>query len=484
MIVEDVKMPKYQTVIGLETHAELSTRTKIFCGCKNEFGGAVNSNVCPVCMGLPGALPVLNDRVVEYAVKMGLALNCTINNISRLDRKNYFYPDLPKAYQISQSHIPLCVNGYVEFLFNGEMRKVGIEQIHIEEDAGKLIHSEISENVSLVDLNRCGVPLIEIVSKPEIRSSAEAYAYLKTIRSILRYLDICDCKMQEGSIRCDVNVSLNRQGEQLGTRCEMKNVNSFSAVVRAIDYEINRQSQLLDSGEDIVQQTRRWDDVKGRSFLMRTKENADDYRYFPEPDIPPVYIDQQRIDKLALSIPELPNRKLFRYIKEYGIDEKSAEYIADDLALSGFFDDCCGSKKHSPKSYCDWIMGELAKHMNERDIAFTDTKLTVKGLNDMLDAAARGEISSSAAKKVFDVLLSKDKAVSDIIDDLGLAQISDDEALKAIADRVIKENKKSVSDYKNGKTNALGFLIGQCMKVSKGKADPVKMKEIILSRLV
>lgn len=475
-------MADYCAVIGLETHAELNTKTKIFCGCKNEFGSKPNSNVCPVCLGLPGALPVLNSAVVDYAVRMGHALNCTINSISRLDRKNYFYPDLPKAYQISQSYIPLCVNGYVDFWYDGQVRRVRIDRIHIEEDAGKLIHSENGADRSYVDLNRCGVPLIEIVSQPDLRSSGEAYAYLKALRSILRYLDICDCKMQEGSIRCDVNVSLHREGEAYGTRCEMKNVNSFSAVQRAIDYEIGRQKQQLDSGSAILQQTRRWDDIKGKSFLMRTKENSDDYRYFPEPDIPPIRLDEEHIRELEIK-QELPNIKLIRYIDDIGIGQKEAEYISDDPELAHFFDECVSTGRHPAKSYCSWIMGELAKYLNANDKAFSQTKLTEGALNDLLDAVSAGKISVSAAKKAFEVIVESSEPVESIIDRLGLAQVTDETELEKIADKVLSENRKSVSDYKRGKTNALGYLVGQAMKASKGKADPVKMKDIILSKL-
>ena len=475
-------MSEYCAVIGLETHAELNTKTKIFCGCKNEFGSKPNSNVCPVCLGLPGALPVLNSAVVDYAVRMGHALNCTINSISRLDRKNYFYPDLPKAYQISQSYIPLCVNGYVDFWYDGQVRRVRIDRIHIEEDAGKLIHSENGADRSYVDLNRCGVPLIEIVSQPDLRSSGEAYAYLKALRSILRYLDICDCKMQEGSIRCDVNVSLHREGEAYGTRCEMKNVNSFSAVQRAIDYEIGRQKQLLDSGSAILQQTRRWDDIKGKSFLMRTKENSDDYRYFPEPDIPPIRLDEEHIRELEIK-QELPNIKLIRYIDDIGIGQKEAEYISDDPELAHFFDECVLTGRHPAKSYCSWIMGELAKYLNANDKAFSQTKLTEGALNDLLDAVSAGKISVSAAKKAFEVIVESSEPVESIIERLGLAQVNDETELEKIADKVLDENRKSVSDYKRGKTNALGYLVGQAMKASKGKADPVKMKDIILSKL-
>ncbi len=469
--------------IGLETHAELNTQTKIFCNCKNEFGNKPNTNVCPVCLGLPGALPVLNRSVVEYAAKIGLALNCKINCVSKLDRKNYFYPDLPKAYQISQSYIPLCENGFVEFWYDGRIRKVRIRQIHIEEDAGKLVHSESTDDISYIDFNRCGVPLIEIVSQPDIRSSGEAYAYLKTLKAILKYLDISDCKMQEGSIRCDVNVSLSREAEPLGTRCEMKNVNSFSAAARAIDYEINRQKMILNNGETVKQQTRRWDDVNGESYLMRTKENSDDYRYFPEPDIPPFQISNQRLCDIKNALPELPNKKLIRYIIDYGIAEKEAEYIAYDPELSDFFDKCCKTQKKPPKRYCSWIMGELVKYLNVTGTVLSQTKLTSDRLNELFDEIDNGVISNTAAKSVFEVLLEKDMKVAKIIADLGLTKLTDEVSLKAVAQQIINENAKSVTDYKNGKTNALGFLIGQCMKRTNGKADPIKMKEIMLSLL-
>ena len=476
-------MHEYLTAIGLETHAELSTDTKIFCNCKNRFGESPNTNVCPVCMGLPGALPTVNRTAVEYAVVMGHALNCKINLVSRFDRKNYLYPDLPKSYQISQSYVPICVDGWVDFWYNGEVRHVRIERIHIEEDAGKLIHNENSEEITFVDLNRCGVPLIEIVTKPDIRSPGEAAAYLKTIRSILTYLDICDCKMQEGSLRSDVNVSLNLPGEPLGVRCEMKNINSFSAVTRAAEYEIDRQRQILDSGGKIQQQTRRWDDLKRCSFLMRTKENADDYRYFPEPDIPPVEISIQRSEELKNSIGELANVKLIRYITKYRLNEKDAQYICSDPELASFFDRCVQSARFSPQDYSRRIMSELAKYLNDTNKSFEDTKLDVKRFNDLMEEVDKGSISNSAFKKAFIALAETDFDVKKIINDLGLLQLADENELERIAERVLKENPKSADDYKRGKTNALGYLMGQCMKISNGKANPVRMKEILLSHL-
>ena len=473
----------YEVVIGLETHAELSTESKIYCSCKNQFGLEVNSQVCPICMGMPGTLPTLNERVVEYAIKMGHALNCTINRVCKQDRKNYFYPDLPKAYQISQADVPLCENGYVDILSDGEVRRIGVTRIHIEEDAGKLLHSDKFHGSSLVDLNRCGVPLIEIVSEPDMKSSAEAKIYLETLKSILKYLDICDCKMQEGSIRCDVNVSVHKPGEPLGTRTEMKNVNSFSAAVRGIDYEINRQIEILEAGGTITQETRRWDDVKGVSTSMRSKEDAQDYRYFPEPDLLTIVVEQERVDELKKQIPELPNAKLLRYVNDFGITLKEATFVSESVELAGLFDECTAKGKAAPKSYISWIVGDLVKYLNDTGKTIADTKLTADKLIDLVDVINAKTISNASGKKVFAVLLEQDKAVKDIIAELGLSQVSDSAALEKIADEVLAANEKSVADFKNGKTNALGYLVGQCMKASKGKANPGMMKEIITKKL-
>ena len=473
----------YEVVIGLETHAELSTESKIYCSCKNQFGLEVNSQVCPICMGMPGTLPTLNEKVVDYAIKMGHALNCTINRVCKQDRKNYFYPDLPKAYQISQSDVPLCENGYVDILSDGEVRRIGVTRIHIEEDAGKLLHSDKFHGSSLVDLNRCGVPLIEIVSEPDMKSSAEAKIYLETLKSILKYLDICDCKMQEGSIRCDVNVSVHKPGEPLGTRTEMKNVNSFSAAVRGIDYEINRQIEILEAGGTITQETRRWDDVKGVSTSMRSKEDAQDYRYFPEPDLLTIVVEQERVDELKKQIPELPNAKLLRYVNDFGITLKEATFVSESVELAGLFDECTAKGKAAPKSYISWIVGDLVKYLNDTGKTIADTKLTADKLIDLVDVINAKTISNASGKKVFAVLLEQDKAVKDIIAELGLSQVSDSAALEKIADEVLAANQKSVADFKNGKTNALGYLVGQCMKASKGKANPGMMKEIITKKL-
>ena len=472
----------YEVVIGLETHAELNTESKIYCDCKNQFGLEVNSQVCPICMGMPGTLPTLNETVVDYAIKMGHALNCSINRVCKQDRKNYFYPDLPKAYQISQAEVPLCENGYVDVMVDGEQRRIGITRIHIEEDAGKLLHSDKFEG-SLVDLNRCGVPLIEIVSEPDMRSSAEAKAYLETLKSILQYLDICDCKMQEGSIRCDVNVSVHKPGEPMGTRSEMKNVNSFSAAVRGIDYEVNRQIEVLENGGTIEQETRRWDDVKGISVSMRSKEDAQDYRYFPEPDLLTIVVDQERVDALKSEIPELPNAKIVRYVKDWGMAQKDATFIAESVELAGLFDACLEKGKYPAKSYSTWILGDLVKYLNETGKSVADTKINAENLTELVGLIENKTISNAGGKKIFAVILEQDKDVKGLVDELGLAQVSDTAMLEKIADEVLAANEKSVNDYKNGKTNALGFLVGQCMKASKGKANPGMMKEIITKRL-
>lgn len=472
----------YEVIIGLEVHAELNTKSKIYCDCKNAFGLEVNTQVCPICMGMPGTLPTLNEKVVESAIKMGHALNCNINSVCKQDRKNYFYPDLPKAYQISQAEVPLCENGYLDILVDGEEKRIGITRIHIEEDAGKLLHSD-AFNGSLVDLNRCGVPLIEIVSEPDLRSSAEAKAYLDTIKSILQYINISDCKMQEGSIRCDVNVSVRKPGEPFGTRCEMKNVNSFSAAVRGIEYEAKRQIEVLENGGTIIQETRRWDDVKGMSFTMRTKEDAQDYRYFPEPDLMTIVVDESDIKNLIESLPELPNKKILRYVKELGLSQIDATMIVEVLDKAKFFDMCNEIGGVSPKNIANWVLGDISKYMNDTLKSIFDTYLTPKRMVDLVKVIEIGKISNTAGKTVFETMINEDKEVDTVIDEKSLAQISDTSFLDEIADKVLSENDKSVADYKSGKTNALGFLVGQCMKASKGKANPGMMKEILISKI-
>ncbi len=473
----------YEMVVGLEVHAELSTDTKIYCGCKNQFGLEVNTQCCPICTGMPGTLPTLNEKVVEYAVKMGHALNCTINRICKQDRKNYFYPDLPKAYQISQFDIPLCEHGYVDILVDGEEKRIGVTRIHIEEDAGKLIHDD-SFAGSLVDFNRCGVPLIEIVSEPDFRSSAEAKAYLDTIRSILIYLGISDGKMQEGSIRCDVNVSVRKKGDtEFGTRCEMKNVNSFSGAVRAIEYEAARQVEVLENGGTVSQETRRWDDAKGQNFLLRSKEDAHDYRYFPEPDLPTIVLEQEYVDRLKEQIPELPNKKIARYMKDYGLNQGDATLLVEQMEKAALFEETLACGKVSAKNVSNWILVDLSKYMNETKKSIADTKLTPQKLCQLIQKVEQGVISNTAGKTVFEVLLVEDREVDEVIEEKGLKQISDSSALEAVVNEVLSNNQKSIDDYKNGKTNALGYLVGQCMKATKGQGNPAMMKEMILAYL-
>ena len=473
----------YEMVIGLEIHAELSTQSKIYCSCKNEFGFEVNTRCCPICTGMPGTLPTLNEKVVEYAVKMGCALGCKINQVSKQDRKNYFYPDLPKAYQISQYDIPLCENGHVDILVDGKEKRIGVTRIHIEEDAGKLLHGE-SFSGSLVDFNRCGVPLIEIVSEPDMRSPQEAKAYLVTIRSILQYLDISDCKMQEGSIRCDVNVSVMKSGSnEFGTRCEMKNVNSFSGAVRAIEYEAKRQIAVLEAGGTIEQETRKWDDTKGESILLRSKEDAQDYRYFPEPDLSTIVLDDSYIEEIRSSIPELPNKKISRYIRDYGLSQIDATLLADDMQKALLFEHTIKENNCTPKSVCNWILGDISKYMNEKNCTISELGITAKNLSDLIALIENGTISNAVGKKVFDFMLETKKTPKSIVEEKGFVQISDENALAEIVKAVLANNQKSVDDYHNGKTNALGFLVGQCMKATKGQGNPAKMKELLLQAL-
>ncbi len=473
----------YEVIVGLEIHAELSTKTKIFCGCKNAFGAEVNTLCCPVCMGMPGTLPVLNKQVVDYAIKMGHALGCKINRVSKNDRKNYYYPDLPKAYQISQFDIPLCEDGALDVLINGEVKRIGITRIHIEEDAGKLIHDD-SFAGSLVDYNRCGVPLIEIVSEPDMRSAEEAKAYMEAITNILLYLGISDAKMQEGSVRADVNVSVRPAGQkEFGTRTEMKNVNSFGAVYRAIQYEAKRQIEVLEAGGSIDQETRRWDDAKGVNFVLRTKEDAQDYRYFPEPDLLTFVVSEQHVQELKDSVPELPVAKTLRYVKEYGLNQDDAELLASNKARSEFFDACVSLGKCDKKAVSNWMIGDITRILNERRIEIGDTRLTPEKLADMIVLIENKTISNTAAKTVLEVLIDEDSQPGEIVQEKGLAQVSDTGALRGIVDEVLAANGKAVADYKGGKTNVLGFLVGQCMKASKGQGNPAILREMIAEEI-
>ena len=472
----------YQAVIGLEVHAELSTKSKIFCSCDTSFGGEINTHCCPVCTGMPGSLPVLNRQVVTYAARMGVATGCTVNRLCKSDRKNYFYPDLPKAYQISQFDVPICENGAVEFYVDGEKKTVRLERIHFEEDAGKLLHDEGEGTV--VDYNRCGVPLIEMVTRPDLHSSAEAKEFLETIKTILSYLDICDCKMEEGSIRCDINVSLRPYGqEEYGTRVEMKNVNTFSGAVRAIDYEIKRQENILSKGGVVEQETRRWDDVKMRNTVMRTKEDAHDYRYFPDPDLIAVEIDDAWMEEIRAGVPELPIRRYERYRQEYGMTEVEARSITESFAKANFFDTAVAMGQVTPKSLVNWLLSDISKYLNDKQLELEQTRLTPEKLVELITLIDRGDISGAAGKKVLIALFEGEETAAQAVERLGLKQVSDEGALTALVQGVLDVNPKSVQDYRGGKKNALGFLVGQCMKASKGQANPQVINQLLAKML-
>ena len=469
----------YEAVIGLEVHAELSTKTKIFCSCPTDFGGTPNTHVCPVCMAMPGALPVLNKKVVEYAVKAGLATNCEITKLSKNDRKNYFYPDLPKSYQISQFDKPLCTNGYIEIETETGKKKIGITRIHIEEDAGKLNHDDYGRD-SLVDLNRAGVPLIETVSEPDLRSSKEADAYLKKLKSILQYIDVSDCKMEEGSLRADVNVSVHKKGEPFGKRTEMKNMSSFRSIVRAIDYEIERQIEVYENGGTIEQETLRWDEVSGKTFTMRSKENAQDYRYFPEPDLGVIEISDEWKEEIRKTLPEMPEERKIRYINEFKLPEYDSNIIVSSKYLSDFFEDAVKVCSNA-KAVSNWIMTDIIRVQNEQDIE--QMPFTAEELGKLIILIDKGTISSSIAKKVFEELLENPKDPEEIIKEKGWIQISDEGAIKEIVLKILEANPQSIVDYKAGRDRALGFLVGQAMKETKGKANPQLLNKLFLEEL-
>ena len=471
----------YETVIGLEIHAELSTKTKIFCSCPTEFGAEPNTHVCPICMAMPGTLPVLNEKVVEYAVKAGLATNCSISQDSKNDRKNYYYPDLPKSYQISQYDKPLCNNGYVEINTQDGKKKVRILRIHIEEDAGKLNHDDFGGG-SLVDLNRAGVPLIEIVSEPDMRSSEEAENYMRKIKSILEYIEVSDCKMEEGSLRADVNVSVHKKGEPFGTRTEMKNMNSFRSIVRAIDYEVGRQIDVIENGGTIEQETLRWDEVSGKTFSMRDKENSQDYRYFPEPDLVAIKLSDEYIENIKKNLPELPESRKERYLKEYKLSEKDANIITSSKYLSDLFEkaiEVC----NNPKAVNNWIMSDISRILNEKEMDPRNIPFTAKELGKLVILIDKGTISSSIGKKVLEELFKNPRDPESIIKEKGWIQISDEGEIKALVTKILEANPQSIADYKAGKDRALGFLVGQAMKETKGKANPKILNEMFLEGL-
>ena len=473
----------YEAVMGLEVHAELSTKTKIFCSCSTKFGAEPNTQVCPICMAMPGTLPVLNEKVVEYAVKAGLATNCTISKDSKNDRKNYFYPDIPKSYQISQYDKPLCEHGYIEIEDDeGNPKKIGITRIHIEEDAGKLNHNEFGGG-SLVDLNRAGVPLIEIVSEPDLRTPGEVDRYLKKLKSILEYIEVSDCKMQEGSFRADVNVSVRKKGEtKFGTRTETKNMSSFRAITREIEYETNRQIEVLENGGKVEQETLRWDEVSGKTFSMRNKEDAQDYRYFPEPDLVAIRLSDEYIENIRKNLPEMPESRKARYMSEFKLSEKDARLLTASKYLSNMFEDAekiCGNAK----AVANWLLSDVSRILNEKEEEPDAIPFKAEHLAKLVELIDKGTISSAIGKKVVEELFENPKDPEEIIKEKGWIQISDEGAIKEVVDKIIANNPQSVADYKAGKDRALGFLVGQAMKETKGKANPQMLNKMFLEIL-
>ena len=469
---------QYETVIGLEVHVELATKTKIFCACSTAFGGAPNTHTCPVCTGMPGSLPVLNKQVVEYALAVGLATNCQIHQYCKFDRKNYFYPDNPQNYQISQLYLPICHDGGVEIETAGGKKIIGIHEIHMEEDAGKLVHDEW-EDCSLVDYNRSGVPLIEIVSEPDMRSAEEVIAYLEKLRQIIQYLGASDCKLQEGSMRADVNLSVREVGaEKFGTRTEMKNLNSFKAIAHAIEGERERQIELIEAGRKVIQETRRWDDNKESSFTMRSKEDAQDYRYFPDPDLTPVVISDEWIAEVKARQPELRSEKLERYKKEFDIPEYDAQIITNSKHMADLFEAATAICK-KPKKVSNWLMGETLRLLKENNMDPEDLSFAPENLAKLVDLADAGTVNSSVAKEVFEQIFKENVDPEVYIEEHGLKTVNDEGALKATIEQIVSENPQSVADYKGGKKKAIGFLVGQTMKAMKGKADPASVNKIL-----
>lgn len=473
---------KYETVIGLEVHVELHTHSKIFCGCSTAFGAPPNTHTCPICLGHPGVLPVLNRQAVEYAIKAAMALNCTIGDGSKFDRKNYFYPDSPKAYQISQYDQPIGENGWIDIEVDGKTKRIGITRLHLEEDAGKLTHVD-GGYASLVDFNRVGTPLVEIVSEPEISTPEEAKAYLEKMRAIMQYCDVSDVKMEEGSLRCDANISLRPWGQkEFGTKAELKNMNSFRGVQRGLEYEQFRQAEILDEGGVIVQETRRLDEAQAKTFSMRGKEQAHDYRYFPDPDLVSVHISEEWKEAVRATIPELPDARKARYASEYGLPDYDAAVITSSKLLADFFEDSLNYTKDA-KSVSNWIMGDLLGYLNSNNLELSEVKITGQGLGEMIGLIEKGTISSKIAKTVFKEMLESGKLPAQIVEEKGLVQISDEGAIKGIVEQVVANNPQSVEDYKAGKQKAIGFLVGQVMKESKGKANPALANKLLVEVL-
>jgi len=474
---------EFEPVIGLEVHAQLKTNTKIFCACSTSFGAPPNSHTCPVCLGMPGVLPVLNKKVVDFALRMALATNCEITCESRFARKNYFYPDLPKGYQISQYELPIAEHGHVDIEVNGDLRRIGITRIHMEEDAGKLVHDP-DRPVSMVDFNRTGVPLIEIVSEPDIRQPEEAGAYLRQLRAIVRYLEICDGNLEEGSFRCDANVSIRPMGTQpLGTRTELKNLNSFKHVEKALKYEISRQKEVIMDGGQIMQETRLWDPDKNKTTSMRGKEEAHDYRYFPDPDLLPLVIDEAWIEKVKINLPELPDTKKKRFMDQYELPSYDAELLTSDRELAQYFENCT-QEFPQPKKVSNWVMGSLLGLLNAQEKTIEDSPVSAVDLARLLALVEEGAISGKIAKTVLAEMAQSGKAAKQIVREKGLVQITDTGALEDVVLKIISSHPKEVEAYKNGKTKLLGFFVGQIMKETRGQANPKLVNEILKKKLV
>lgn len=475
-------MQDYEIVIGLEAHVQLATESKVFCGCSTKFGLPPNSSTCPVCLGLPGALPVLNEKAFLYAIKTALALGCKIQDLIKFDRKNYYYPDLPKNFQISQYDKPLAYNGHIEIENDGSKKRIGITRVHLEEDAGKLIH-DVNRGVSYVDLNRTGAPLLEIVSEPDMRTPEEASVYLQDLKAILKYLKVSDCNMEEGSLRCDANISARPKGvDFLGVRAELKNMNSFKAVRDALAYEAKRQVDLLKKTEKIVQETRLWNETRQVTLPMRAKEESHDYRYFPEPDLVPFVVDKKEIEAIKSSLPELPKAKKKRFISEYGLSVYDADVLTRDIEVSNFFEKATKLCR-KPKEATNWILGDIASILNEKKIAIEKSNLKPEHLAELLGLIGTEEITGKIAKEILREVFTKGASPKQIMQNKGLKQIKDPGELASIIEGVLSENQKSAADYKNGKANALTFLIGQVMRKTKGKANPAKVSEILKKKL-
>ena len=476
---------KYETVIGLEVHVQIKTKTKIFCSCSTEFGTRPNENTCPICLGMPGVLPVLNKRFLESSMRACLATHCTIEPMNRFARKNYFYPDLPKGYQISQFELPLGTNGYININVDGTKKRIGLTRIHMEEDAGKLIHGENlgSPGKSYVDFNRTGVPLCEVVSEPDLRSSEEARAYLIELKSILEYTGVSDCNMEEGSLRCDANVSIRPVGQkEFGTRTELKNLNSFKFIQKAIEYEVDRQTRLLDQGDTVKQETRLYDSDRGETFPMRSKEEAHDYRYFPDPDLVPIMIGEAWVDELRKTIPELPEQKRERFIKSYGIPEYDTGVLTSSEPLADYFEQCTALFPH-PKTISNWMMGDLLRELKKDGRNIVDCPVSPSALVDLLKLIESGTISGNIAKGVFEEMYQTQKSAGSIVEEKGLKQITDSSAIEKIVAEVIQAYPSQVEEFKGGKEKVLGFLVGQVMKASKGKANPGIVNKLLKEKM-